>query len=573
MSQRGHGTLGAIVGAVLGVLMLGPALLPGYTLHYDLVFVPDLPFSARTLGADGAVPRAMPNDLVVAVLSLLLPGWVVQKAILLGALVVAGAGAARLARTRPGAVAAAVVFVWNAWVGQRIGIGHWGFLIGFAMLPWVLTAATRVAEGGGARGLGRARWLLLGTVTVAALGGSTSGVLATFLAVVALVVGGRDRRARLIEPTVVLLGSLVVNASWWWPFLTAASRAADPAGVSVFSARADTPFGVLGSALLGGALWNERMWFAERETLVGAGVALVATLTVLALTLGRRAWWSQARDRAATVAGGAGLLLAVAASTGPGERAVAWLVETAPGAGLLRDSQKFLALLVLLVAAASADLGDRLADRRVGLPVLACLVAWPLATLPSLAAGHVDRWGSVGYPDAVTSTAAAVDQAPGEGSLLVLPWMTYRSYPWNDARVVLDPWNRLVARDVVSNDALPVGGRVVAGEDPRAERVGRLLAEGSAPDAVAAGLRELGVRYVLVDASQPTPEGTMVELDGALVHEAGDLRLVDVGVATNLPARDFPVGLVVSGAGALGVLLGLLRGRRDGSLARGATRR
>ena len=50
---------------------------------------------------------------VVALLGTVLPGWVVQKLLLLGAFVVGGAGAGRLARTVPGAVAAAVLWSWS----------------------------------------------------------------------------------------------------------------------------------------------------------------------------------------------------------------------------------------------------------------------------------------------------------------------------------------------------------------------------------------------------------------------------------------------------------------------------
>src|SRR5699024_3961622 len=142
------GTVGGVVGLVLGLLVLGPALAPGYTLHYDLVFVPDLPLSPRTLGTDGSVPRAVPNDLLVALGSLVLPGWLVQKALLLGAFVVGGAGAGRLATTGVGAAAAATWWSWNPWVGERLGIVHWGYLLGFALLPWVLLTAARYRSTG-----------------------------------------------------------------------------------------------------------------------------------------------------------------------------------------------------------------------------------------------------------------------------------------------------------------------------------------------------------------------------------------------------------------------------------------
>ena len=107
IARPGPTGVGALTGLLLGAVILGPALAPGYTLHYDLVHVPDLALDAGTLGTDGGVPRAVPNDLLVALMSLALPGWVVQKVLLLGSLVVGAAGAGRLAATREDIVALA----------------------------------------------------------------------------------------------------------------------------------------------------------------------------------------------------------------------------------------------------------------------------------------------------------------------------------------------------------------------------------------------------------------------------------------------------------------------------------
>ena len=86
------GVAGLLVGGLLGLLALGPALRPGYLLSYDMVFVPDQPLTAMTLGTDGSVPRAVPNDLVVVLASHLLPGDVVQKILLLAVFVLGGWG-------------------------------------------------------------------------------------------------------------------------------------------------------------------------------------------------------------------------------------------------------------------------------------------------------------------------------------------------------------------------------------------------------------------------------------------------------------------------------------------------
>ena len=82
------------------VLLLGPALGRGYVLSYDMVWVPDLALRPDVLGVGSGLPRAVPSDAVVAVLDEVVPGMLLQKLVLLGALVGAGSGSAP--RRRPG---------------------------------------------------------------------------------------------------------------------------------------------------------------------------------------------------------------------------------------------------------------------------------------------------------------------------------------------------------------------------------------------------------------------------------------------------------------------------------------
>ena len=264
---------GAVAGLCLGLLALGPGLLPGYLLSYDMVFVPRPPFNAAVLGTSGALPRAVPSDAVAAALARLLPADAVQKAVLLAIFVLACAGVARLlARERlPAQLVAGVCYAWNPFVAERLIIGQWATLLGFAGLPWVVAGAAAPA-----RGLaGRAR-------------------------LVAALVPGRDRRlrgdadlgsdggagrrpacrrdprgpasARLTRVGLVLAVLVVLSLPWLIPAL-ARHVATSTAGVGLFAARADTPFGTLGSLLMLGGIWN------AQTTPVGYGGA------------GQRAWF------------------------------------------------------------------------------------------------------------------------------------------------------------------------------------------------------------------------------------------------------------------------------------------
>src|SRR3954454_3921744 len=122
---------------LLAALALGPILVHrGYALVGDMTFVPRQPWKSTWLGLDGSLPRAVPADALVSVLGRAVPGDVLQKAILLGTLLVAGVGMLRLADRVPGIasiprVGAAVFYLWNPYVFERLAIGHWGLLVGY----------------------------------------------------------------------------------------------------------------------------------------------------------------------------------------------------------------------------------------------------------------------------------------------------------------------------------------------------------------------------------------------------------------------------------------------------------
>src|SRR5580693_9385523 len=89
-----------------------------------------------------ASPCAVPSDLVVAAASRVLPADILQKVILLAIFVLACSGAAALLTREPllARLAAGAFYAWNPYVAERLIIGHWALLLGYAALPWVLRA-------------------------------------------------------------------------------------------------------------------------------------------------------------------------------------------------------------------------------------------------------------------------------------------------------------------------------------------------------------------------------------------------------------------------------------------------
>ena len=523
------------------MLALGPALGPGLVLSYDMSFVPEPSFSWDQLGLGAQLPRAVPLDAVTTAASWLVSAGVVQKMALGGALVAAGWGSARLVDSLPiGArLVAVTVAVWNPYVAERLVLGHWGLLLAYGALPWLV------------------RSLLLGPpgslpLTVVQLGvcalTPTGGLLSLAVLAVAWTRGRQADTSRFLLLT--SLAWVVLNGAWWLPgLLHGGAGVVDPDSVAAFAARPELPGGILPTVLGLGGIWNADAVPSSRTTpLAVASLVLVLCLAALG---SRRCWTA---DRAGTsrllLLAGTGVLLALlGAVQGTGEL-LAWLVSEVPGLGLLRDGQKFVALvlpcLVVLVATGADEARVRLGAAG-GQVVVAGAVLLPVALLPDLAWGVGGRLDAVRYPAAwgEVRESVAAERAPGD--LLLLPWSAFRAYDWNDDRTVLDPARRAFPRPVLGDDRLAVGSTVLASEDPRSRAVLRALRTG---DLDAARLRDLGVRLVLIQDGQPgepRSSGTRPPGTSVVVRTSG-LRLFRV------PGPVHPVSRSVEPSGRVAVV-------------------
>ncbi|ROR91420.1 hypothetical protein [Nocardioides aurantiacus] len=511
---------------LLAGLFLGPAVTPGHVLAYDMVFVPDLALRPDSWGLGSSLPRAVPSDALVALVDEVVPGSLLQPAVLLLALVVAGAGAARLVPSPSvlARLAATTAYVWNPFVAERLGIGHWPLLLTYAALPWLLVEARRLGRGDGS--VGRLLlWTALGSLSPA------GGVMA----VVAAVVGVASARVGPRTVLVTAVGGLLLNAPWVVAgALHGTAGRGDPAGAAAFAAQGEgllpAPLAVLG---LGG-IWNTEVVPASRQ----GWPAVVALVLLLALgAAGLSAWRRDERSGlrlALPVLAGLGLVVALAGWASPG--AVAWLGSAVPGAGLLRDGTRWVALLSPWLASL-VGLGVARAARAVrpaaaGLAVGTLLVLAPVALAPDVAGGLGGRLVPVEYPAEHAAARAALDRAVavrdgGGGDVLLLPFSSYRAPSWNGGRRVLDPLGRFLAPDFLQSDDLYVSGRRVAGEDPRAARVARVLERGGAPGVVAGRLRAEGIGWVVLDREAQARLGDAVPTLAAPAYD--DPRVVHEG--------------------------------------------
>lgn len=538
---------------VLSVGLLGPALLPGFVLTYDMVWVPDLALRPDFLGLGSGLPRAVPSDAVVALLDEVVPGMLLQKVVLLGALVGAGTGAAALVADLPvlARCAAVSVYLWSPLVVERLLIGHWPLLLTLGVLPWTILALRRRRAGESGRGW----WLLVVAGSLSPSGGVLMAV------VVAVFAGaGRSRWCR-IEPAAVLAA---VNAPWLVAgLLHAAAARSDPRGAAVFALSDEGLLpGPLAALGLGG-IWNAQTVPASR-----LGVLAVAALVVLVGLVGAGVVRRRQIDDAGRLAIVWGVGFLCASLTWLVPQTLGQLAAAVPGGGVMRDGGRFLILcapgVAVLVGHGVAVASGTLAVPLQRLVVAGCLALAPVALMPDAAWGVSGRVSAVAYPAAY---GTARDVVADRGDVLVLPFSSYRRPDWNGSRPLLDPVGRYLRPDYVANDDLVIGGEVLPGEDPRANAVGSALA---GPDPAEA-LGALGIRTVVVDTTAP---GSVPDVRGETLLRgeltviglpAGSARVVPRSwlLALTMSWLAFGVVLITGAAGALRQGVSRMRVRRS----------
>ncbi len=174
----------------------------GYGLSRDLVFTPRHPWNLDALGMGTAVPRAVPLDAVLALVTSVVDGQVAFRVLVAGVLLLAAAGAHRMLSDLPVVARSvvAVAAVWNPYVVERLALGQWALLAAYAALWWLVPALRRAVAGERAGWLAVVGWVWLGSLTPS--GGAMLVLVVLTTAGTALAGAGRRDRRILLLPVV-----------------------------------------------------------------------------------------------------------------------------------------------------------------------------------------------------------------------------------------------------------------------------------------------------------------------------------------------------------------------------------
>jgi hypothetical protein len=485
---------------VTALLVMLPLFKAGFILTLDMAFTP-------VLRLPDTITSSYPLHALLYVLGHILPADLVTKLLLLAALLLAAFGMHRLIRcywprrkdVDYSIYVACVFFAVNPFTYSRFMAGQYSVLLGYALLPWFtrqLIVFGREPYLVNALKLG-ALAAIIGMVSIHTLGE------VAIITCIAAAVGLWHYRSELhayIRYGIVALGLAVALSGYWLvPLLgghgtTAATvQSFTAADTQAFATSGGSALGKLGNVLRLQGFWAEGRGLyllpQDRTALWG-----LMTLILLGLVgLGAIVLWR--KQRALTVLLGGSAIIGVLLAIG--------FMQQLFGALGYREPQKFVGLVAMAYAVVLAFGVQTVLKRLQGWGSTTYTIGLVAACALPLMLTRVMLWGLDGqlvprrYPASWQAVNRQLNQDPGAGYALALPWHQYMSYQFA-GRIIANPSAAYFDRTTIVSQDPELSGASGGKQDLVHQTITRSLNEHVGSEEFSRQLTDLHIKYVLL---------------------------------------------------------------------------
>lgn len=511
----------------LAIFLLSKMLLPGYVLTLDMAWTPEIPYAWSADGLNNSILVYV----LLHVLSLAMPSWVVQKVLLVGLFFLLFYIPWKFLPFVEGTSArifAAGIFALNPFVYTRVLAGQWFHLLGYAFLPLLLYALTRISHKPDRRSaaiLFGALFLIgLFSIHFLYLACVVSGIWLAIQFAQAYRIGGAGSAKRIARFS-ALAGIWLLVANLYW-IIPAAARSAPLEArfgetyFSAFAAAGNDGVGVMANVGVLGGFWGEslpwRYYFVWPQDQV---VFWVAAFVIFALVwLGLWRLWNKKETRpyalALVVIGIFAYITALGMAGTLFKYLNLFLYEHIPFWNGLRDSHKIAGILALMYAVcAGVGASAFLATIKKKNAAFESFASMAILVFPAIFGMYM--WGGmhgqltpVWYPQGWYEAKSAISQLPQGEKVLVLPWHGYLSLDFAQNRIVANPTEAFFGQEhIVSGRGVEFGKIRDQEVDAEYRDMDAFLleAEKFSPQMLVAGLKERGISRILIIVNPAIP--------------------------------------------------------------------
>jgi hypothetical protein len=441
---------------VLGIMLPVLATKPGYLFLLDMVWAPHL-------SAHLTVSAGLPITLVLWLLSWVFATDLLQKVLLGAVMWLAAWSAYRFAHSyapNRWAFVAGIFYLFNPFVYERLVAGQWQVLLGYAVLPFVITLFWQWLQKPSMKGW---TWFAVAMALYPILSLHFAYMSGLFFTLFGAFYFATNRKLVQLDRRLawgLVLPVLFLAVNWWWLQDSSSSSTIShlTAGdLNGFRTATDGGVGIWVNVISLYGFWLSEYflpkdffswwWVVGLITAILAGYGLLRSvkekndlLTVIGL-------W-------AIVA----VFLSVGVSSGVTAGTTSFLAHHLPGYTGLRDTEKWSGWVALGIATLIPVAGEAIERKlRNWMTLYQARIAGPgfILLLPALAAGPL-LWGAssqlqpVNYPAGWVAVKEYLNQK--DAQVLVLPWHEYLSLNFAGDHYASNPAKDYFPGTVVTSD-------------------------------------------------------------------------------------------------------------------------
>jgi hypothetical protein len=544
-----------LLGIVIGLGVCAPLLIGDRLFLLDWTVGPHVVLvTPGALGLNGGLTTGVGGSIVVDLLNRVVGGastWLPMLAFF----PIATVGAGRLAgRSRWSRVAAGTLYAVNPFVFNRLFVGHFALLIGYALLPFAIKAASRSLSSPSLRWTVPALWWA-GLTSLSPHFAWIYGVVIVGVIVVALLMKQHPLR-RVAGWFATCVGAFAVMSAYIILPNSSTNLPTQVGAVSLdlYRTNGDPHLGLFANVAALYGFWRTGPGpELPKNVITGWPFIMFAILVIVGVgawsAIGRRSITNEAmssekgseqallsrqplaKAKVSNVDNGAddhsiqfdqrrmaylllfvgviGYFLALG-NQGPTGWLFLWMYNHVPFFSIMREPQKFLMLLALAYAVLFGWGVERLSQSdispsRFGAVVTTFLlsVALPLGYCATIFDGLAGQVTSSTLPSAYQQADDVM--GTGVGNVLVLPWHIYMEYPFTNGRVIANLGPTTFRRNVISGDNVQADDVETQSTSPRSAYLVQLFNDGAKTERFGELVRPLGVQYVVLSKTVDWP--------------------------------------------------------------------
>lgn len=487
-----------VLGLVIGVLVCAPFFRGGWLLLLDWVIGPHSPVLGSTFyGLNGGINVDFLFWIVSSSLVHLFGSAMTWMPIFLFFPIGAFSISRLMVRQPlPSQLLAALFFVINPFVVERIYAGQLGVIYGYALLPilikwsyeWISEDRPKV------------RQLALLLTLMVSIDVHYAWIGGVVIAVAVLLGLGRSHAFHMSILRLALL-VILLNIYLLVPVLghpLPVNPTYNGSMLAAFQTVPDKHLGLLLNVLGLYGFWRHMR--VSSKNLVSGWTFFLGAILILS-GYGISQMWRDSRrfTRFVLLISSLGYFLALGAQ-GPIGGIFHWAYDYIPGFSMMREPEKFSGLVAtamsFFLGIGISTLWRNQKSKSVSLAVIILGIFVEVGYNPVIFWGLHGQVKTSSIPVGWSTVSRTV--ASASGYTLVLPWNMYLAFPFTENRIIDNPAQAFLGPKVISGDNIQVGGVQTISTSLRSTYIGRVISHLGQSSNVGELLAPLGVEYIVI---------------------------------------------------------------------------